>query len=937
MKGIMTPTARRIAATLLLLAASVAGTLLPAGQASTAHASDTTTVLLSRYLRSTPTVLYHWTTTDTSSPIAAGFTFEGPQAYLAPAGVPGTQPLYSCLIGNDHFNSLDPTCEGQTLVGIDGYVFSSPAAAPSGTQTYTLYRCFDGTTHLTTVSSTCENAAPYHLEGLLGWALTLPYDFAATGGTGGGGATIPTGSQLVTVGPTIQFQPCITNCGRGQYPLTPPAPVPVGVPNVFQVHNMPSPGASYETLIVGNAATNGGTSYAPDEATFIYTTLLACAVDQQQSLGTGLQVAPTFSLLGAPSASDLPTWYGTDDAHLQQGVVMWASPQCEHWYVDAPLAYDRVTYQFLFQDDATAYLSQADGDKIWSDELSYATVQSGGLCPGGCLVDEQQMELATIPYHLISTFNSAAGPSAAADAALSMASSEFTWLQNAFAFIHTGCPSGQTLVLNPNPQASSTFTPSFVGLNGNHAAISVTVQCITLPGSAECAPVLDRINSLQDGLEYLMNPAGFAQCAYNSDNGLEPAGIAEDFLGEGLEVLGADPPGAGFGISRNGVGPLYFSDARAASSVGVVTSSNNAAVSGDIVTYRVAVSGSASHDPSGTVTFTDNNATIVGCAALPVLNGMAYCSTPVGNAGTHLIVAGYAGDANLQPSSSPSALDAEVSLPAAPALALPNAITAEATGPAGATVSYSASAYDAFGGAPVSCSPASGATFALGTTSVTCAASNVGGASTGSFNVTVQDTTPPQVTVPANITTTATGVSGAAVTYSATASDLVDGALTPTCAPASGTVFGFGATTVTCSATDAHGNTGSASFTVTIQPFTFLGFFSPISMTQLNTAKGGSTVPVKWQLQGQGGALITDVATVANGWPKAQQLACGSLASLSQDPIATTATGGTSLRYDTTARQFIYNWKTPSQSNTCWRLDVKLVDGTTHSADFMLK
>jgi hypothetical protein len=78
------------------------------------------------------------------------------------------------------------------------------------------------------------------------------------------------------------------------------------------------------------------------------------------------------------------------------------------------------------------------------------------------------------------------------------------------------------------------------------------------------------------------------------------------------------------------------------------------------------------------------------------------------------------------------------------------------------------------------------------------------------------DTTPPVVTVPGNITAEATSASGAVVTFSATAQDNVDGALTPTCIPPSDSTFALGTTTVTCSATDAANNTGSKSFTVTV-------------------------------------------------------------------------------------------------------------------------
>ncbi len=60
------------------------------------------------------------------------------------------------------------------------------------------------------------------------------------------------------------------------------------------------------------------------------------------------------------------------------------------------------------------------------------------------------------------------------------------------------------------------------------------------------------------------------------------------------------------------------------------------------------------------------------------------------------------------------------------------------------------------------------------------------------FNLTVaapSDTTPPVITVPADITAEATGPSGAMVTYSASALDLVDGAVAANCVPSSASTF----------------------------------------------------------------------------------------------------------------------------------------------------
>jgi HYR domain/von Willebrand factor type A domain len=81
--------------------------------------------------------------------------------------------------------------------------------------------------------------------------------------------------------------------------------------------------------------------------------------------------------------------------------------------------------------------------------------------------------------------------------------------------------------------------------------------------------------------------------------------------------------------------------------------------------------------------------------------------------------------------------------------------------------------------------------------------------------VAVNDVTPPVVTVESK-TVEATSPSGATVSYDASAVDNVDGPLTPTCIPPSGSVFPLGATTATCQATDAAGNTGTGTGTITV-------------------------------------------------------------------------------------------------------------------------
>ena len=180
----------------------------------------------------------------------------------------------------------------------------------------------------------------------------------------------------------------------------------------------------------------------------------------------------------------------------------------------------------------------------------------------------------------------------------------------------------------------------------------------------------------------------------------------------------------------------------------------------------------------------------------------------------------------------------------APVLMVPLDIVAEATGPGGAVVVYSAGADDLVDG-PVApaCSPASGETFAIGTTPVGCSATDAhGNTSSGSFHIAVLDTTPPTLTLPADLTVEATGPSGAAVTFGVSASDVVDGPVTPDCDATSGTTFPLGLATVTCSATDAHGNVSSGSFNVTVQDTTPPTLTLPADLTVEATGPSGAAV-----------------------------------------------------------------------------------------------
>jgi predicted extracellular nuclease len=108
------------------------------------------------------------------------------------------------------------------------------------------------------------------------------------------------------------------------------------------------------------------------------------------------------------------------------------------------------------------------------------------------------------------------------------------------------------------------------------------------------------------------------------------------------------------------------------------------------------------------------------------------------------------------------------------------------------------------------------------------------------------------------------------------------------------------------------------------------GLFQPIdNPPELNIAKAGTSIPVKFSLDGDQGLNI-----LAAGYPVSVQTACD--ASEPTDAIEETVNAGSSsLSYDATTDTYSYVWKTQkSWANSCRQLTVKLVDGTTFQANF---
>jgi hypothetical protein len=154
-----------------------------------------------------------------------------------------------------------------------------------------------------------------------------------------------------------------------------------------------------------------------------------------------------------------------------------------------------------------------------------------------------------------------------------------------------------------------------------------------------------------------------------------------------------------------------------------------------------------------------------------------------------------------------------------PDLTVPRDMTVEAQTSAGAVVRFTATARGRDNAPlPVDCRPPSGSRFGLGQTTVACTAvDRPDEIASKSFRITVVDFTAPRLLVPADPKVGTSSRRGAVVTFQASASDLVDGAIVPMCSPSSGTRFPVGRTRVDCTAVDRGGNRSSESFTVTVR------------------------------------------------------------------------------------------------------------------------
>jgi hypothetical protein len=166
-----------------------------------------------------------------------------------------------------------------------------------------------------------------------------------------------------------------------------------------------------------------------------------------------------------------------------------------------------------------------------------------------------------------------------------------------------------------------------------------------------------------------------------------------------------------------------------------------------------------------------------------------------------------------------------------------------------------------------------------------------------------------------------------------TASDSGSGVATCSVTVTGGQPNGVGTFTFTATAIDKAGNTTTQTGSYRVI-YRWDGFLQPINdtahQTSLTTStfKGGSTVPVKFQLKDCNGNVVQ-----ASSLPAWLTPAKGSVttAPVDETTYSDPATNGTTYRWDATSQQYIYNWSTKgSTAGYYYRIGVTLDDGQTY-------
>jgi hypothetical protein len=201
-------------------------------------------------------------------------------------------------------------------------------------------------------------------------------------------------------------------------------------------------------------------------------------------------------------------------------------------------------------------------------------------------------------------------------------------------------------------------------------------------------------------------------------------------------------------------------------------------------------------------------------------------------------------------------------------------------------------------------------------------------------DITVQDTTPPALTLSSNSVTvilptaSAPGASVNVLTASGASATDVCCEPNPTLLPARVSDYTVGTTTVMVTASDCHSNTSAGQpFTVNVV-YNFSGFLPPIRMDGSGIFRSGRTIPVKFQLTAADGSIVSNATATL----LLAQVSGGVIGSFEE--ITPEAAGNSNLdnlfRFDPTSGQYIYNLQAKGFPTGTYVLRAHLNDGTDH-------
>jgi hypothetical protein len=216
-----------------------------------------------------------------------------------------------------------------------------------------------------------------------------------------------------------------------------------------------------------------------------------------------------------------------------------------------------------------------------------------------------------------------------------------------------------TAVYSGDTNFSGSTSPAFAETVNQGATTTVVGSSLnpSLPGQTVTYTAIVAAKAPATGtptgtVTFLDGASGIGGCVANPMvGGVASCSVA--YAGAGTHsitaVYGAD---ANFTGSTS---PVLTQTINQGATAAAVTSSVTPSVSGEGLSYTATVTAvvPASGTPTGTVAFMDGGSVIGGCAAQPLVAGIATCAVTYAGVGSHSITAVYGGDANFTASTSP--------------------------------------------------------------------------------------------------------------------------------------------------------------------------------------------------------------------------------------------------------------------------------------------